>query len=310
MPTPLSQRALQAFHLTVLTGSVSAAAEAMGRSQPAATRLLKELEQDLGFRLFDRVRGRLQPTPEGLMLFEEVERSLIGLERIASIAGQIRRGRRGTLAIGALPAGAAILTKVMRRFTEERPGTAIALHTVPSEQVVQMVLKGECHLGFVSDATPTAGLRVERRYTLDCLCVMPPGHPLGSKAIITPAELEGQPLVSFSSATRIGRQLEAILEQHGVDQRTCVETHLAHVVSDLVLEGTGIGVVDAVTAAAHVAKGGIARPFSPAIHFGMTVVRLAETERSAAVTAFMALCDPRFGSLPRAVAAEEAGAAP
>lgn len=297
MPNRLSQRALQAFHLTVLTGSVSAAADAMGRSQPAATRLLKELEQDLGFRLFDRVRGRLQPTPEGLLLFEEVERSLIGLDRIATVAGQIRRGRRGTLSIATLPAGAAILVKVMKRFTDVRPGTGIAFHSVPSEQVVQMVLRQQCHLGCVSDATPVAGLQVERRYTLDCLCIMPPGHPLGSRKEIGPHDLEGEALVSFSSATRIGRQVEAVLEQHGVDQLTRVETHLAYIVSDLVLEGTGIGIVDAVTAAAHVAKGGLARPFFPAIGFGMTVVRLPEKAPSGAVTAFLDLCDERFRRL-------------
>ena len=297
MPRLLSQRALQAFHLTVLTGSVSAAAEAMGRSQPAATRLLKELEQDLGFRLFDRVRGRLQPTPEGMQLFQEVERSLIGLDRIANVAGQIRKGRRGTLAIGTLPAGAPILTAVMKRFTEERPGTTIALHTVPSDQVVQMVLKQECHLGIVSDAAQLAGLRVERHYALGCLCVMPAGHPLRAKGVITPLDLEGEALVSFSPATRIGRQMEALLEQHGVDPGTRVETHLSHVVSDLVLEGTGIGVVDAVTAVTHVARGGLARPFSPTIGFGLTVVQRAETERSAAVSAFLALCDERFAPL-------------
>src|SRR3712207_770227 len=108
MPRSLSQRSLQAFRLTVLTGSVSAAAETMGRTQPAVSRLLKELEEDVGFRLFDRVKGRLQPTSEARLFFEEVQRSFIGLDRIASIAGEIRRGRRGTLAIASLPAAASI----------------------------------------------------------------------------------------------------------------------------------------------------------------------------------------------------------
>jgi len=268
----------------------------MGRSQPAATRLLKDLEADLGFRLFDRVRGRMQPTPEGLLLFEEVERSLIGLDRIATVAGQIRRGRRGTLALGVLPAGTGILTAAIRRFAEERPGTAVALRAVPSEQVVQLVLKQECHLGFVSEATPLAGLRAERRYAIGCLCIMPPGHALGARAVVTPGDLDGKPLVSLAPTTRIGRQLATILEQHGVDQLTRVETHLSHVVADLVLAGTGIGVVDAVTAAAHAARGGLARPFSPAIDFGLAAARVAGTELPANVAAFLALCDGHFAA--------------
>lgn len=134
------------------------------------------------------MRGRLQPTPEGLLLFKEVERSLIGLDRLAAVAAQIRKGRRGTLTLGVLPAATGILTPVMRRFTEERPGTASSLHAMPSEQ---MVLKQECHLGLVSETTPLASLRVERRYALGCLCIMPPGHALGAEAVVMPQDFKG-----------------------------------------------------------------------------------------------------------------------
>jgi len=298
MPRSLSQRSLQAFRLTVLTGSVSAAAETMGRTQPAVSRLLKELEQDVGFRLFDRVKGRLQPTSEGRLFFDEVQRSFIGLDRIASIAGEIRRGRRGTLAIASLPAAASILTRAMRLFTERRPGTTIAFHAVPSEAVVQMVLTQESDLGLVSAAVPRPGLTTERRYAIPCMCVMPPGHRLAALERVGPEDLEGEALVSFSPATCIGLQFETILEQHGVDKLTRVETHLSYLVSSLVLEGVGIGIVDSITAAAHTGRDGAARPFEPLITFEVEIVRAAEAELSGAQELFVAICDEQFASLP------------
>ncbi|MFC0407745.1 LysR substrate-binding domain-containing protein [Roseomonas elaeocarpi] len=302
MPRSLSQRGLQAFQLTVLTGSVSAAADTLARSQPAVSRLLKELEEEIGFRLFDRVKGRLQPTGAGKLLFAEVQRSFIGLDRIASIAGEIRQGRRGTLSLGAMPAAATLLPRVLREFTLARPGTAVAFHTVPSEAVVQMLLTQGCELGFISPAIPTPGLRTERRYSIPCACILPPGHPLAEREGIGPDDLRGEALVALSAATSIGSQFATILEQHGVDKLTQVETHLSYIVSDLVMAGLGIGVVDAITAAAHVSKGGAARPFAPRISFEVRVVHAAETEVSANLLVMLGLCDRVFCALPGVMA--------
>jgi len=285
---------LQAFHLTMLTGRVSATAETLGRSQPAISRLLKELEEEVGFRLFDRVKGRLKPTAEGQLLFAEVQRSFIGLDRIASVAGEIRQGRRGTIALGAMPTAASLLTRVMRDFIAARPGTAVAFHTVPSDVVVQMVLTGGCDLGFVSPATLTPGLRVERRYVIPSACVLPPGHRLASRRVIRPEDLKGEALVALFPSTRIGEQFAAILEAHGIDKLTRVETHLSYIISELAMEGVGIGVVDGITAAAHVAKGGLARPFEPKISFEVRVVHVAETELSSVLSVLLSLCDLAF----------------
>lgn len=298
MPRTLSQRALQAFQLTVLTGSVSAAADAMARTQPALSRLLKELEQDVGFGLFDRVKGRLVPTSEGRLLFDEIQRSFIGLDRIASIAGEIRQGRRGTLSIAALPAAAAILPPVMRDFARARPEHAIAFHTVPSEGVVRMVLTQGCELGLVSAATAAPGLTVARRYMLPCLCIAPPGHRFADQESVRPGDLEGEALVAFSPSTRIGRQFAAVLEQHGVDKVTRVETHLSHLVADLVMEGVGVGVVDCATAAAFAARGGVARPFEPRVSLEINAVHVAEARLTPTMALFLDLCDAQFRSLP------------
>ncbi|MEJ1975980.1 MAG: LysR substrate-binding domain-containing protein [Acetobacteraceae bacterium] len=302
-----SQRSLQAFRLTVLTGSVSTAAATMGRSQPAVSRLLQELESDAGFRLFDRVRGRLLPTTEGLLLFQEVQRAFIGLDRIASAIGEIRNGRRGTLSVAALSAAAnALLPGVVARFVRERPGTVLALKALPSPIVVQSVLSGECHLGFVASGSVMAGLRLERHYHVGCMCILPPGHRLAQAAVVEVADLHGEALVGLSASTHLGSQLEAVLDGAGVDKLTRAETPLTHLVSALVLQGVGIGVVDSLTAASHVQAGGAARPFQsrPAagsnrrIGMEFSIVRLAEGALTTAQAQFIAVVDEALAALP------------
>ena len=97
-------RALEAFRAIVLTGSVTNAASMLHISQPAVTRLIRDLEADLQFPLFQRRKGRLFATSEGLALFEEVSRSFVGLDRIAQVANHIRQSRVGHLQLATMPA--------------------------------------------------------------------------------------------------------------------------------------------------------------------------------------------------------------
>ncbi len=203
MPRPPSQRGLQAFRHTVLTGSVTGAAAVLGRTQPAISRLLKELEADIGFALFERVKGRMVPTPEGRLFFEELQRAFAGFERIASVAAEIRQGRRGTLRIAAMPAAAAhLLPRVVRRFTGANPGTAVALQVLPSADVARLVQTQDCDLGVVEGALSPPALATERRYAIPCAVVMPAGHPWPSAGAWGCATSRGR---TSSRSPRTGR---------------------------------------------------------------------------------------------------------
>lgn len=299
MPRPLSQRGLQAFRLTVLTGSVSAAATAVARSQPAVSRLLKELEDEIGIRLFDRVKGRLLPTSDGLLLFDEVQRSFVGLERIASAVGEIREGRRGALSIAALPAVAiSVLPQVIARFTGERPDTMIQFQAVPSPIAAQLVLTRECQLGFVSTAVDGQELRFERRYRAGGMCIMPANHRLAARSIVEVADLDGEPFISLSASTRLGAQLALVLDNTGTRRQTRVETHLCPLASALVLEGAGIAIVDSITAMSHVQAGGVARLFRAPVGMEFGIVCLDGSECNATQAMFIAACDSALTRLP------------
>jgi len=159
MPRPPGTRALLAFRQTMLTGSVTRAAAQLGRTQPAISRLLKELEEDVAFRLFERVRGRLVPTPEGRLFFEEVQRSFRGLDRLGEVAAEIRQGRHGTLRLAAMPAAAAsFLPGVLRRFAATSPGMAVDVAVQSSVEVVRLVQLQESDLGLIEGGTPAPGV--------------------------------------------------------------------------------------------------------------------------------------------------------
>ncbi|MGP1664572.1 MAG: LysR family transcriptional regulator, partial [Rhodanobacter sp.] len=96
-------KTLEAFREIIQLGSVTAAARHLGLSQPAVSRLLAQFEADLGFKLFHRSKGRLVPTSQALLLFEEVDLALQGIERISVLAGDIRQTNVGQLRVVAPP---------------------------------------------------------------------------------------------------------------------------------------------------------------------------------------------------------------
>ena len=116
---PLTHRHVEVFRAVMAAGSVTGAAAALHTSQPTVSRELARLEQVLGLHLFDRVRGRLQPTAQGYALHEEVQRSYAGLERVADTAVRLRQFTQGQLSIACLPAFAHALLPRVATFTPQ-----------------------------------------------------------------------------------------------------------------------------------------------------------------------------------------------
>lgn len=100
-------RQLEAFAAVMSTGSVTAAGRLLGRSQPAISRLLQELEAEIGYALFARSGPRVTPTEQGFLLYDDVERALSSLRQIRDRAEEIARGQAQPLLLAATSALAA-----------------------------------------------------------------------------------------------------------------------------------------------------------------------------------------------------------
>src|SRR5689334_4895291 len=100
----LNLRQIEAFRAVIETGTVSRAAERLSISQPAVTKLIQNLEHGTGLQLFQRTPGRVSPTTEAMLLFDEVERIFKGLSGLQNFVGEIRTLHHGHLRVGVMPA--------------------------------------------------------------------------------------------------------------------------------------------------------------------------------------------------------------
>ncbi|MCR4269166.1 LysR family transcriptional regulator [Nitratireductor sp. ZSWI3] len=292
----LSQRSLEAFREVMRTGSVSGAAEELLISQPAVSRLIRELEERLDLRLFTRHGGRIAATPEAHEFWIEVERSFTGLKQIERAAEQIKRGQRATLSIAAAPAFAqAALPQAVAQLHAERPEFRAEFFSMTTLPVVRQVALRQCHIGFGIPTQHKFEIDVVRTGALPYRFIAPAGHPLGEKDRVSIDDLAGLDFVGFVDSTMTGRNFDRRFAKMRKPPVVKMRSYLSIVISALVLRGLGVGVIDPFTAEDHERLGGIVRPLVASEQFEYSVIKpLGEKlspECEALVEIFEALAD-------------------
>ncbi|MBP0491253.1 LysR family transcriptional regulator [Roseomonas sp. SG15] len=277
----MHHRQLEVFNAVMVSGSASRAAELLQVTQPAVSRAIADLEEALSFPLFNRIRGRLVPTPEGQLFYADVRTSFVGLDRLRMSAARIRDFGAGSIRIASLAAyGNTLVPRAIRTFRDKHPEIAITFQIASSAQVRELVVNGNFSLGLAADEVDLSGVEHRVFSTGRASCVMPPGHPLATKAVIRPADLDGVPFVALAPEDRARARMNAVLDAAGARPNVVVETPFAATVCALALAGVGVGLTQAVTAEGFLERGLEIRPFEPEVYFKTYLLFPPDTQRS------------------------------
>jgi DNA-binding transcriptional LysR family regulator len=197
---PLSFRHIEAVHAVVLTGSVTAAAARLHVSQPAISNLLREAEERLAFKLFDRHAGHLVPTSNAELLFEEIERSFVGMADINALCERLQRQQRQSLTIACSPAfGATVLPDALRNYRAQVADVYVTVHSRSAEHVAALVSSRKADIGFGLEVAAIPGVHSALLAELPMVCYLPPGHALGkSRRVLTAQQLKREPMITLS----------------------------------------------------------------------------------------------------------------
>lgn len=280
-------RHIEIFHAVMTAGNLTEAARLLHTSQPTVSRELARFEKVIGLTLFERSRGRLHPTVQGLRLFEEVQRSWYGLDRIVSAAESLREFRQGELSIVCLPVfSQSFLPLLLQPFLARYP--EVSLNVVPQESpLLEEWLSAQRHdLGLTETLSTPAGTERTPLLTLNEVCVLPAGHPLAQREVLTPQDFQGENYISLSRSDSYRQLLDALFSEHQVKRRMVVETHSAASVCAMVRAGVGVSVVNPLTALDYASSGVVVRPFSIAVPFTVSLIRPLHRPASALVDAF------------------------
>lgn len=267
-------RHIEVFHAVMTTSSVTGAADMLKTSQPTVSRELARFEYLIQIKLFERIRGRLRPTAHALQLFEEVQRAYFGLDRIVRTATALRRFEQGQLSIVCLPVfSQSLLPQTCRLVADRFPDVGISITLQESPLLEEWLSAQRYDFGLTEIGHAPQGTEATALVMLDEVCVLPDGHPLLRKTILSPGDFEGQPFVSLSATDSYRQQIDRIFRETGITRRMVIETHSAASICAMVREGVGLAIVNPLTALDYAHNGVHIRPFSVSIPFSVNIVR-------------------------------------
>jgi len=282
-------KALRAFHAVVVAGSVTEAARRLGMTQPSVSRMLAQLEEQIGFDLFYRDHGRLVPTQDGSLLFEEVDLSLGSMERVYSLIRDIADYRVGQLSLVAPPSfSEGILPDIVAAFLQRFPRVRIAIDSRSAETAKAMIATRTVDAGFIKLPLDRPDLHAERVVTSSTACVMAATHRLAGASELTPALLRGEPLILLGLGRASRGQIDNAFLREGVRPEVRVETHTVASACALAARGLGVALVNELLARPYARQGTVVRPFVPAISNDYAFVTSALSKPTRLTTAFLA----------------------
>jgi len=238
-------RQLEVFIAVMRAGTVTAAARMLNISQPALSQVLLHTEDELGFSLFERVKGRLRPTPEALELFADAERLASGLEGMRRKTADLRLGRAGLVRVAASPPPAmAILPAAFTDFRARNPDVLLRSHMAPIAAIIELLRAGDASLGLALDDRLPPDIEAEVLGEVGFLALLPEGHALAGHTDITMADLAGLSVISYRSNTRPADELAHAARAQGVTLNCALEIDVSMSAAGFVQAGLGVALVD------------------------------------------------------------------
>ena len=230
-------------------GNFSRAAEQCYVSQPSLSQQILKLEEELGERLFDRMKREARLTPHGegflpraLKILEEVDLA----KREASDARSLLRGR---LIVGVLPTIAPyLLPELLVAFAKKFPGVEIVVHEDTTAQLLK--LAQACEIDFALASRPIQDERMEVKdlFTEELRVALPHGHWLTRKRTVSLADLEHEPFIVMKEGHCLGDQVLKFCERRDLKPTIAFRSAQLETLQALVCSGMGISLVPAMAA--------------------------------------------------------------
>ncbi|MFZ7309297.1 LysR family transcriptional regulator [Comamonas jiangduensis] len=276
MPTPplspnperIGHRHIEVFRALMLAGSATGAAQLLFTSQPTVSRELARLEHLLGYALFERSQGRLRPNARALRLWDEVERSWAGLDRVVEHAMALGQPHQASLSVLSMPAlSHALLPGALERLQRNHGEVAVSVATQDGPLLQEWMSAQRFDLGLSEVAEPPPGTRMRSLPAMDEVAVLPAQHPLATKQVLRAQDFEGQAFISLARDDSYRMQIDAVFAQAGVQRKMLLETLSAVAVCAMVQHGLGVAIVNPLTAQACAGSSLVVRRLAFSIPF-------------------------------------------
>ncbi len=291
-------RQIEAFRAAIITGSVTAAANLIGITQPAVSRLIRDLEAETRLTLFTRSGNRIVPTTEAALFFQEVDRFYLGLEYLGGVAERLSRSESGSLRVASsyALANTCVIRAVMQMMTEAE-GLDLSMDGLDSKDILNLTAIGHYDIGLVPYVSSYPGLNFSPLPQVPAVCAAHRSSPLARKEVVGPEDLREVPFISIGRNTSTRLKIDGLLANRNVRPRHLLETSLAATAMIMIDEGVGAAVVDPFTGLYANKANVVWRPFVPTLTLDASLVTPGHKPKSLLTLKFEALIIDAFNSI-------------
>jgi len=244
-------RYIELFHAVMTTNSLTGAANLLNISQPAASKALQQAEHQLGFTLFHRVRGRLHPTEQALLLRPRVEKIIRDLHDLQRLTANFARPESEPLRVTCTPTLAQSLvpdaTTLLRKAW---PAATAELSTRHSAEMCESLTLRETDIGLTLQDASHPELRQEPLCQGRVMVIAPPGRwsPAELAQPLPVTALAGEPMIGIAVQDALGSLLQSHLMHVDPPPQISVWVQTYQLACALVAQGAGLALVDPFTA--------------------------------------------------------------
>lgn len=243
----MDTRLLESFVAVAEELHFGRAAERVRITQPALSRQVRRLEDELEVELFVRDRRNVELTDAGRAFLEEARAILHRVDLARQMLRQAERGEIGTLSFGYEEStNYSVFPNVVRLYRERFPGVALELHEMSTAEQIEALLGGEIDVGLVQEPLYTEELRVETVLYESLVVALPDHHPLAAESEVALEDLADEPFVFFPRWTRPGcyDMIIGLCRMAGYAPNVVQEIESKQSLVGLVAAGMGVSLVN------------------------------------------------------------------
>jgi LysR family transcriptional regulator, hydrogen peroxide-inducible genes activator len=243
-------------------GNFSRAAEQCHVSQPSLSQQIQKLEDELGQRLFDRMKHAVKLTPHGEAFLPRAVHILEEADAAKREATDAQHLLRGTLTFGVLPTIAPyLLPKALAVFTKKFPGVEVLVEEDTTARLLALAHRCEIDFALASEPIQDERFEVNELFAEELLLALPPGHRLTRKRAVSATDLEGERLIVMKEGHCLGDQVLGFCDRRDVRPSISFRSAQLETILALVLSGLGISLIPAMASRSKRADQPVYRSF-------------------------------------------------
>lgn len=282
-------RHIEVFHAVFSSGSVSNAAKILNVSQPSVSKVLHHAEDQLGYQLFERIKGKLIPTQEAHVLFNEVSKVNSSIEQLRRLSENLGNKKRGNIRIVSTPAlSLQILPIAMAEFLKSNPDIIFDVETLHYNESVSALTEQRADVGLVFEPMERPGIRTQVLGHGEFVCLAPKDYPLPQQESLNLSDLADCNVIRLNTKGPLGRLFNTRLGAFSTELNVIATVETYSVARSMAELGMGIAIIDELTA-----KAGAQHPdtklykLTPSLDYTVGAISLESVPLSLTVKAFL-----------------------